>query len=139
MFEKILVLTDASEPSKKALEKAMAIAKKYDAKIELLHVFRNSGDFFSVLDALGYEVFEEELNKYGDPIFNKTMDGMKVELELQKVIRFGNPAQIILDEIEKEDIDIVIMGIQEHTSFYLFRRISHCITDHAKCPVLIVK
>lgn len=120
------------------MEKAMAIAKKYDAKIELLHVIRNSGDFFSVLDALGYELSEEELNKYGDPIFNKTMDGINVELELQKVIRFGNPAQIILDEIEKEDIDIVIMGIQKHASFYLFRRISHCIVDHAKCPVLVV-
>jgi nucleotide-binding universal stress UspA family protein len=139
MLRKILVPTDASEPSKKALKTAIAIAQKYDARIELLHVVRNYGDFFSILDALGYEVSEDEMNKYGEPIFNKTIDGMNMEFELQKVIRFGNPAHIILDEIEKENIDIVIIGIQEHRMFYLLRIISRHVMNHAKCPVLIVK
>lgn len=141
MIKKILVPNDASEPSKKALKTAMTIARKYNARIELLHVVQNTGDFYSILDTLGYEVSEDELNQYGEPIINKTMEGMDADLELQKRVRFGNPAFVILEEIEKEGIDIVIIGSQGHSALAgsLMRSVSQHIVHHSKCPMLIVK
>jgi nucleotide-binding universal stress UspA family protein len=138
MCRKILVPTNASEASRKAFKIARAIAEKYDAGIELLHVVKCFGDFYSILYALGYEILEDELKKLGEPIINRTIDGDK-DLELKKVIRFGNPAQVILDEIEKEDIDIVILGIRGYRKGYLKRRIREYIINNAKCLVLIIK
>ena len=39
LFEKILVPLDGSEHSVRALEKAVQIAKKFDGKITLIHVY----------------------------------------------------------------------------------------------------
>ncbi len=52
MFKKILVATDTSEYSKKALKAAIDIAKEFEAEVELFHVI----DYPAMYGGLGLSV-----------------------------------------------------------------------------------
>ena len=48
MFENIVLAIDGSEYSDKALQRAKAIAERFDATLWLVHVFRNPSEFFGL-------------------------------------------------------------------------------------------
>lgn len=65
MFEKILVPLDGSDNSIRALERAIAIAKKFKGKISLIHVYLVS--FYTKTPDQLYK-FIQAARKYGENI-----------------------------------------------------------------------
>ena len=127
---RILVPIDGSENAGKALEYAVAIAKKTNAKITLLYVLERSL----------FKPKSEESRKIGALILSKAADEVK-EIELHQKFESGNPAKIITQMADKGDYDLIVMGSKGQGArmrFWLGSVSSHVI-HYANRSVLIVR
>ena len=58
---------------------------------------------------------------------------------VEQVVVMGNPAQAILDRAE--GADLIVVGVRGHGTFRatLLGSVSHTVTVHASCPVVVVR
>ncbi len=140
MISKILVPVDGSENANKALEHALSLAKKYDSKVTLIHIVMRpkyafemataTAELSSALLAEGREILkktQEISNRFGVPTESKLVE--------------GNAAEEILRVADSEQSDLIVLGsrgLSAVKSFFL-GSVSSRVSQHAKCPVLIVK
>ena len=117
MYKKILLPTDGSKYSEKAGEHAIWIADKSISQIVVLNVVDTS-----YLKSIPQEDLEESLEKqfkaegniavrkFSEKLEVSQCDGQCKNVHLITKIAKGKPADEILNTIEKEDIDLVVMG-----------------------------
>ncbi|HWQ88944.1 MAG TPA: universal stress protein [Desulfitobacteriaceae bacterium] len=142
MFKKILVPTDASEYSRRALMTALEMAKLYKAEVELLHVTFTPQAYWGYTVSYGITVSQEELDRNAELVLEAATTGIDTSgVPLKKVIDSGHPVSIILDEIQKENIDLVIMGSHGYGPITgsVLGSVSQRILQRAECPVMIVR
>jgi nucleotide-binding universal stress UspA family protein len=60
---------------------------------------------------------------------------------VERVVVLGNPAQAILDRAEETAADLIVVGVRGHGTFHatLLGSVSHTVTLHATCPVVVVR
>lgn len=147
MYEKILVATDGSENSKHALKYAMETAAKWDSELLILTVIPRHLSYLVPMEG-GTSVyipqFDEDLkNAYSSILAQATEAVMKErpEVEVRSLLKRGRPAEVILEVIEEEDVDLVIVGSRGlgGISGWILGSTSRHVVDHCKKPVLIVK
>lgn len=140
---KILVPTDFSDLSRKAIDVANKYASIFDGKISLIH----SHIPITELDepyAIGmsskiyqdYEEIETSIKKKLKNIADeKVADGHKGELH----VHIGNPAQSIVEVAE--DFDIIIMSTHGRTGFsrFLLGSVAEKVLRLSKTPVMVVE
>lgn len=140
-MKKILVATDASEYSRKALKSALELARKFHAEIELLFVMYNPLVYnVSLLDGQVDPPFQSEQS--AEQVIRATLQGIDVsDVTIIKKIVQGKPANMIIQEIENENIDLVVMGSHGYgvISGALLGSVSQRVLHGAKCSVLIAK
>jgi universal stress protein A len=148
MFEpkRILVPTDFSEHSDKALKEALDIAEKYNSKIYLLHVIDKQVQQCAVdyclsnadvekleTDSVNWssEMLKKEISK-----FDKT-DSMEIELDIKK----GDPFNEIVKEQKDKKIDLVVMSSFGRTGLkkYMLGSVADKVIRNATSQVLMVK
>lgn len=142
MFKKILVPTDASEYSRRALITALELARLSHAKIELLFVTYIPEVNWVYNVAYNFVIPPEQIEKGGEMALEATLKDIDVgEVHLTKKKTEGYPASIILEEVEKENIDLVVMGSHGYGALTgsVLGSVSQHVLHRAKCPVLIVK
>ena len=139
MFKKILVAVDGSTFADHAVDYAADIAKKYDAKIDLIHAITNPVYAYEGMFT-GYP--KDEFEEAGGEILKKSsqrvsMRGLKPELRLVK----GHPTSEIAKTVNEEKYELLVIGSRGLGSVkaFLLGSISEKISRFAKCPVLIVK
>jgi nucleotide-binding universal stress UspA family protein len=154
LFERILVPLDGSEHSMHALEKAVQIAKKFDGKITLVHVYSvlSSG----VVPMAMYEpVYEpvtlppdlvtklaEAVRKAGVTILEKAEKKVKAEgVQSKTLLREGHVVEEILKAAKEENVDLIVIGARGLSTIkeIFLGSVSHGVTLHAPCPVLLMK
>lgn len=139
-MKKILVTTDASEYSKRALTTALELARKFNAEIELLNVM-----YTPVMDGAsfeGYRIPPELIEQQGEQTLDATLEGVDIsDVALVKKKIHGEPAKVILKEVENENIDLVVMGSHGYGAIVgsLLGSVSQKVLHDAKRSVLIVK
>ena len=154
MFEKILVPLDGSEHSIQALEKAVQIAKKFTAKITLIHVYSPSPPTFaypvSMYDLpyetpLPPEVFsklDEVARGRGASILADGKKRAKAErVQVEKLLKEGHAVEEILRTAEEGKFDLIVIGTRGLSTIkeIFLGSVSHGVIVHAACPVLIVR
>jgi nucleotide-binding universal stress UspA family protein len=142
MFKKILVPTDASDYSRRALQNALELARVFHAEIELLFVMYIPEMNWNFNDAYNFVVPTEEVEKGGEMALEATLKGIDIgDVQLKKKKAEGHPASIILEEIETEGIELVVMGSHGYGPITgsVLGSVSQNVLHRAKCPVLIVK
>lgn len=142
MFKKILVATDASDYSRRALKAALEIARKFDAEVELLLVTYIKEPYWGYNVTYSILIPPEQIEEAGELALKATLEGMDVsDITLKKKLELGYPASVILEEITKENIDLVVMGSHGYgpISGSLLGSVSQRVVQKAACPVLIVK
>ncbi len=142
MFKKILVPTDASEYSRRALITALEMAKLYKAEVELLHVTFTPQAYWGYTVSYGITVSQEELDRNAELVLEAATAGIDTSgVSLKKRIDSGHPVSIILDEIQKENIDLVIMGSHGYGPITgsVLGSVSQRVLQRAECPVMIVR
>lgn len=148
MYKKILLPTDGSKCAEKAAEHAILIARQNNADIIVLNVLETHSlaglpvaDFTRKVN----EVFRQEGENALERIYNifkniSEKQGFKEEVKLILETKEGYPADMILQTVEKENIDLVVMGAsgKNRIEKFLLGSVAEKVVRHAKCPVLTV-
>jgi len=142
MFKKILVATDASEYSHRALETALELSRTFGGEIELLFVMYMREAYWGYNVAYTVLVPPEQIEEAGQLALEATLKGIEVgNVPLKKKVVQGYPATMILEEVEKEAVDLIVMGSHGYGPIAgsVLGSVSQRVLQRAKCPVLIVK
>ena len=143
---KILVPTDFSEYSDKALRQALDIAKQYQAKVIVLHVVHEHITqcvYDYCLSAAEVDRAEAQLMGAARQNLDKQLAKFPqaLEIELTSDVKKGLPAEEILAEEKEKGIDLIVIASLGQTglSKYLIGGIARNVLKGAKCPVLLTK
>ncbi|AFM39723.1 universal stress protein UspA-like protein [Desulfosporosinus acidiphilus SJ4] len=140
-MKKILVATDASGYSRKALLSALELARIFNAVIELLFVMEMPIAYESTVFA--YLISPENIEKESENVFENTLRGIDTSgvTVIQKKIVGRRPGEVIIQEAESENIDLIVMGSHGYGAFTgtLLGSVSQYVIHKAKCSVLIAK
>ncbi len=141
-YRRILVATDFSPHSVRALQRAKELATRYGASMTIIHVIEPlinyESDYFMITPLENYADTEEIMYKNAQ----STMEQQKKELGLEEVnseIIWGTPKETILTYAEAQRADLIVMG--SHGRRGLARLIgstTNGVINRAKCEVLSV-
>ncbi len=141
-MKKILIPTDFSQHAEYALKVAAQIAKKHNGEIILLHMLElphQSGDAVSAGHALPEIMFFKNaaIAKLESLMEADYLDGLKVS----EVIQFELAFDGILKIIQKNDIDLIVMGSHGASGFkdMFIGSNAEKVVRHSEVPVLIIK
>lgn len=138
LYKKILLPLDGSKFAEKAVNDAIFIAKSSNAEIILLTVVENS-----FLVGLPADNTTMEINKLLETEAQKNIDKIKKHLDDIKtttIIKEGSPAEAILKTIEKENIDLVIMGSSGKKGFekFIIGSVTDKVVNSARCKIMVI-
>jgi nucleotide-binding universal stress UspA family protein len=139
MFNNILVLVDGSDFSLNAAKVGASMADKYDSKLTLMHVI---GKSFSKTTMPDLELEIAGLRAEGSQILTNALQSIgKSENEVELILSWGNPLDIILEETGNKPYDLIVMGSRGLGTIkgLLMGSVSERVSRSVKCPVLIVK
>lgn len=142
MFKKILVPTDASEYSRRALKAAVELAQSFQAEVLILHVSYTPQAYWGYTISYGITVTQEQLDQNGELALEATMMGIDCsQVTVKKKVESGHPVTVILDQIKEETIDLVVMGSHGYGAIAgsVLGSVSQRVLQRASCPVLIIK
>lgn len=139
MYKKILLASDGSEHSKRAAENAIHIAKCSEGStVEVVYVVDHDRAKSDVLS-------NWNTSDIGDTRIERMRGVEKLAKEngvsYTLTILHGEPGPVIVDYINKNGIDIAIIGSRGLNGLqeFVLGSVSHKVAKRANCPVLIVK
>lgn len=147
-FSTILVPLDGSKNADKALDTAISISKKNQAKLILFHVI---DDYIldSMTDIEGMEIPNSTTVKVKAGLKKKAMKmlnersnkALKNKIDCKTEIHIGNIGDEILSYSEQNKVDLIIMGARGLGKLkqLLLGSVSNKIVTNSHCPVMIVK
>jgi len=136
---KVLVATDGSEHSMKAVQRALELAEKQQAQVTLMSVaYYVQGDFDSMPMNIQDKLEDEarEALKKGKSLFDAK--GLPVETVLEAGLV---PANLIIRKAEDEKFDRIIMGSTGRSGLdrVLMGSTAAKVVAHAPCEVTVVR
>ena len=143
---KILVPTDFSDYSDKALQQALDIAKHYNAKVFLLHVITKEINRCVADVCLGDDVIrdiESQMVVRAQEDLKKQLSKFpqSTEVSVTTDVGKGTPYEAILQEAEDKGIDLIVIASLGRSGIarFLVGSVSRNVLKGAKCPVLLTK
>ncbi len=141
----ILVPTDFSEFSDRAIKQAVDIAEQNKAKIYLLHVVDRlqqcAIDYCIPLEVMQkvQGESEKEATKKMQEEANKILQSKKIEVSFD--VKSGTPYEEILTEQQERKIDLIVIASHGRTGILksLIGSVAERVMREAKCPVLLVR
>lgn len=143
-LKKILFPTDFSETSQEASRYALTFAREFKTKLYVLTVV-NEKVFTEGLNlprVISIEELEKEMTEESRKLLMTVYPAEEVEgVEVESVIRKGNPFLEIIRFAKEEDIDLIIIGTHGHSGFehIIFGSTAEKVVRKAPCPVLSVR
>ena len=138
-IKKILVPTDFSAPSRRAMDYAAVLAKESGAEILLLHVIESLP--YSVTDTLHVIDHRRALEKTAGALLENLRDELgEKELAVKSRLASGAAYGEILKAARREKTDLIVMGTHGRTgmSHLLLGSVAEKVVRLAACPVLTV-
>lgn len=143
---KILIPTDFSEYSDKALEKALDVAKESGGEVLLLHVIHQ--DFQTCV--VDYCFTADEIDRIKNGMVSSATENIQKELDkfplskevkISVSIRNGIPYEEILKEQGEKGIDLIVIASHGRSGLkkYLMGSVATRVIKGAQCEVLLVK
>lgn len=114
MYNRILVPTDGSQGTDRAVGHALDFAETVDADVDVLYVVDSRP--YAGIDLADDEALERAARRTGRQAITAIRDqAADVGIEVTQTIRTGVPHAEILDYIDDRDIDLVVMGTSGRT------------------------
>lgn len=149
-IEKILVPTDFSEASNRALEYAFTLGSALDAQLLVLHVV--DGRTLSAMPYSYGEVLEKSMAEHSHEDMaaeiRQVMDSeikngthYDHKLKVTTLVRFGVPYDQVVTVAKEEKIDMIVMGARGMTALEdaLMGGVATRVSRRAPCPVFITR
>lgn len=142
-YKKIMIATDDSESARKAVNKAINLAKLSNAKVYAVYVISHKEDHIAYPKDVGWDraihdFFREEAKQ---AIAYAEEAGKNSGVNIEPVVLEGSPANELVDFAERNDIDLIVMGTLGKTGIekFLLGSVAENVTRHSKKPVLVVR
>lgn len=146
---KILLATDGSDHSIAAIEELARMPFPTGTKVHIVAAFENTPLITSAPAPMGglaggYEETGEIVKKLSENILNQAAELLKKknpDLSISTAAINGVPKHVILEEAEKFGADLIVVGSHGHGTIgrFLLGSVSHAVSVHAQCSVLIVR
>lgn len=138
----ILILIDFEDPSDALISYASDLARVFQSSCWLLHVVSPDPEF------VGYEPGPQYIRDYrAEELKAEHLALEKIQNQLQRLqipceilLIKGEPRHVIQSEIDKRDIDLVIMGHHHKSSLreWIAGSVGKEVIRHANIPILII-
>ena len=149
MYNRILLPTDGSKNSEKAIEHALTIAEYEDAEIIILNVVDSvylTGLPEEDLITKSEIILEEESKKLTSRVksiineIEKEKGEEGKEIKMRTLTIEGNAADVILKISEKEDIDLIVIASsgKHMLDRFLLGSVTEKTVRHSKVPILVI-
>jgi len=139
-IQHLLVPLDFSGKSRQALRYAVPIAQKFFAKITLIHVVQPDQHANARADLLVADRIRQK------DVSLKRLEELATQLVPRgrrggNLVRFGRPADAILDAINTLAVDLVVMTTHARTGLnrFFMGSTAERVMRHASCPVLSIR
>jgi nucleotide-binding universal stress UspA family protein len=137
-FNKILVATDGSEYSRRAMVRAVDFAEAYDTELYVLSIVEILPEIYSIAP----QVVEEKVKKTEDYIAGIQKLADSHGIKSRGFVRdSAEPYDVINEIAEKEQVGLIVMGSHGRTGLkrFLMGSTVERVIAQAPCPVLVVK
>ncbi|PLX61511.1 universal stress protein [Sedimenticola selenatireducens] len=152
----ILYASDMGQNMRPAFRFAVSLAIKYHSKIVMIHALEPMGStsramMENYLDAdqrrrlqqEGYEYVRQDMKKRLADFFEDeraAIAGESGSPEVEVVVVTGQPAQVIVEEAQKRDAGLIVMGVHTDHSFghKLMGSTTRKVIHNSSIPVMVV-
>jgi nucleotide-binding universal stress UspA family protein len=144
-LQKILVPTDFGEASDAALTYAQALARSFNASIDVLHVSEDvTARFFAGEMYIGVPpTLQKEVDEAARrELAGRLIDNDPIPLTMRPIVLTSNtPALAIVQYAKETTIDLIVMGTHGRGTMahLLMGSVAERVVRHAGCPVLVVR
>ena len=125
LLKRILCPCNISETAVTALRHAAALAERFAAGLTVLHIRETDTD--------------ADISKDEEKLCAWIADTVKVQCEVQPMVRKGHAAEEIISYAGENKDDLIVLGArhQQFLEATFFGRTTELVMRHAPCPVLI--
>jgi nucleotide-binding universal stress UspA family protein len=139
MYESILVPADGSQEMEAIVEQAIELASLCDATIHALHVVDERA-YMSVPDDardMVRETLEDDAKVATEGVVSEAEE---VGVDVERELRWGDPAAGILSYAVEADIAAIVMGTHGRTGYerYVMGSVAEKVVRLSPVPVLVV-
>ena len=145
-YKNIIVPTDGSVNSKRALEHAIVLASSLGASITLVYVANIVSvisNFDQIPNASGYvtEQVALDMEEEGKGVLDDFDKEVPEGIDVKTVFEVGSPGPAVLSVAKKYKADLIVMGSRGLGPLkgLFMGSVSSYVVTHSGCPVLIVK
>ncbi|ACP34916.1 UspA domain protein [Sulfolobus islandicus L.S.2.15] len=142
VFKNIVVAYDGSENAKRALDVAIDLAKRYEARLTIIEVIDTSVLVGMGLGPIPSEVINEMYNKAKKDVEEAKEKAINSGVKNVEAVNIeGDPATAIMDYAGKAGADMIVTGSRGLSTVkrIFLGSVSSRIVHEAKIPVLVVK
>ncbi len=138
-FKNILYATDFSEASRHALLHALAMAKRYDSKLTVVHVAAPEAQVPIPMEPVPLEMDWQKRKAAESLARLEDFEALHMYPHAT-VLKQGNPWIEISGIIDDKDIDLIVLGTHGRGVFatLVLGSVAEQVLRHAPCPVLTV-
>jgi nucleotide-binding universal stress UspA family protein len=137
-FGKILVATDDSEYSRRAMVRAVDFAESYNSELIVVTVVEIPPEIYSIAP----NVMEDKLQRMEEYVASIQKLAETHGIKSRGVVRDNpEPYEVIVDLAQKEGVGLIALGSHGRTGLkrFLMGSTAERVIAHATCPVLVVK
>jgi nucleotide-binding universal stress UspA family protein len=144
MFKKILVPLDGSQLAERALIPALTLAKASNGEVLIVRTPVYGNEYVTAAAGLSFTT-EKEHSMKRNTCNNYLRAVRQTHIDFDTPIRYkmgeGDPASVILDQAQAEDIDLIVMTTHGRTGFtrWMFGSVTERVLRAAPCPVLALR
>ena len=142
MIQHILVPYDSSEPANRAFEFALELAKLYNANITIIACVSIHFHVDPVFATAELETLKLQKEEAIRSIFQLEPKLKKLGISYKTEVLEGiSITDVLVSYAESHNVDLIIMGSRGLGGFkkLLLGSVASGVSQHSKCPVLIVK
>ncbi|MEM3712885.1 MAG: universal stress protein [Thermoproteota archaeon] len=148
MFRKILVATDGSSKSKKAVETALRLKLQApDTEVTIIHVseapsktnVESYGENHSRIVVLPESTRVSMIREKDEILEEARIVAEEMGVKVKLLSKTGDPASVIVDEAEKGKYDLIIIGGEGFGRSRILGSVASKIISQFKGSVLIVR
>ncbi|HIH44306.1 MAG TPA: universal stress protein [Candidatus Methanoperedenaceae archaeon] len=141
MIKKVMVATDGSEYTKKAVKYGIEIAKLSDSKLYAIYVV-DTAAFASIPMDSAWESMYGLLKQEGDDATKQVADAAADSgIEVERLVVEGHPADEIVNAAEDNSVDMIVMGTLGKSGLerFLLGSVAEKVMRISKIPVMVVR
>lgn len=143
--KEILVPTDFSEPSEKALQQAVELAKQFGSKIHLVHVSTLDTDHMPMfyLDDDKVAEVKKHMKQYNEQLMqtktDKFLKGTGIEFQVHE--RQGSPYNEVIKLADELKVDLIVISTKGKNALegFFFGSTTEKVVKKAHCSVYVVR